>query len=238
MDELELIQKIKDRIKNNQTVKEVFDKYDIDVSEIDLVPVCFADVDVSARTNHGVIYLSRNLLDKPESIDHYFCHELVHFLQQTSGDGPTKGSTDDTYLDNKYEQEGFQNQTKYISETRSNDAAEAYTNQVLDHHDVEGKERQDKKKKLLRLNAMRAIASEQLEIKFPLADSKEELMQQYDEAIEAGPKENHSRNVIIRRVSKKEKALRLERLKQLMERLDGEPEKITRSLHTKGPDHT
>jgi hypothetical protein len=144
-----LINKLKSEIKKTDTIKDLFKEYDIDLKEIDLIPVCFADVEVSARTEHAIIYLNYKLLETPEKIKEYLVHEITHYLQQTCGDKPTMGSTDDSYLDNPYEAEGFQNQTKFISETKSDDAAEDYIDNVLDHHEVPKSERTEKKKKLL-----------------------------------------------------------------------------------------
>lgn len=148
---LKIIEAIKTRLKNDPVVKEAFAKHGLSVDEIDDVPIAFAELDVSARTDHGIIYLNRDLLETPERIDHYLVHELTHFAQQTTGDGPTKGSTDDTYLDNEAEKEGFQTQTEYISETRGDDAAESYVDKVLDHHDVPDKERKERREELLQL---------------------------------------------------------------------------------------
>lgn len=152
---LKIIEKIKARLKTNETVQKVFKKYGLNLDEIDYIPVCFADIDVSARTDHGIIYLNYGLLADGdfEEDDHYLVHEMTHFAQQTTGDGPTEGSTEDTYLDNKYEQEGFRAQTEYLSETRDDSAAKNYINKVLDHHDVPTKERDKRKEQLLQLAA-------------------------------------------------------------------------------------
>ena len=85
------------------------------------------------------IYL-RDTLDLAVPMDNSFLvHELTHVLQQTCGDKPTKGANDGDYLANKYEQEGFQNQSEYIADTRSPDKAEDYIDHVLDYHDVDDK---------------------------------------------------------------------------------------------------
>lgn len=157
-DQIKLINEAKQRVKSSDTIKDVFDKYEISLDEIDLVPVCFAELDVSARTDHGVIYLGNHLLEDPESIDHYLAHELTHYAQQTTGDGPTKGSNDENYLSNPYEVEGFQNQTEYLSETRDDETAEDYIEMVMDHHGEKGKERKNKRKQLLRLNALKVLS--------------------------------------------------------------------------------
>ena len=138
-------------IKETETVKKLFEEYDVSVEEINHIPVCFKELEVSARTDHGIIYLNKNMLKNPAAIAHYLVHEITHYLQQTTGDGPTEGSTDDNYLDNEYEKEGFNVQTEYLSEISGDKAAEKYINHVLDHHEVSNKERQKRKKELLNL---------------------------------------------------------------------------------------
>src|SRR3990172_6135604 len=89
------IEKVRDKIRNHHVVLEMFEDHDVDISEIDLIPMCFADIDVSARTDHGIIYFNINLLDSEDGFDdddHYAVHEILHFLQQTTGSKPTKGA--------------------------------------------------------------------------------------------------------------------------------------------------
>ena len=57
---------------------------------------------------------------------------------------------------NEFEQEGFQNQTEYISDTQGDEEAEEYVEDLLDHHDIEGKkEREKRKDQLLSIAARR-----------------------------------------------------------------------------------
>lgn len=150
---------IKHRVFDSDVIKDICKKYKIDSDELPFVPICFAKLPVSARTDHGIIYLNVDLfIDKNgvimdnEQNDHYLPHEFTHFSQQTTGNKATPGSTEDTYLDNPIEQEGFQNQTKYISDTQGEGEAEEYIEQVLDHHtknNVDDKKRESRKDKLL-----------------------------------------------------------------------------------------
>lgn len=147
-----IIDDVRDDLKTNDVVKEMFKEYGVDLLELNYVPIVFADIDVSAKTDHGIIYLNYAfLLDGLEFHDHYIVHELTHWLQQTTGTGPIKGSNDGEYLDNEFEQEGFQNQTKYISDTRDDDSAIDYIDKVMDHHEVPKKERKSKQEELLEL---------------------------------------------------------------------------------------
>lgn len=148
-----IIEKVREKIKNHPVIKKMFNDYDVDLEELDLVPMCFANLNVSARTDHCTIYFNIKLLDDGfEEDDHYMVHELQHFLQQSTGKSPTKGSDSGDYLDNKEEIEGFQRQVEYLSETRDEDKAEEYVDQVLDHHKVyDDDEREERKNKLLEL---------------------------------------------------------------------------------------
>lgn len=149
---LKLIDKVKARIKKSPTVIDMFKKYDTDIDELDLIPMCFGDIDVSARTEKGIITFNKALIEDGnfEDDDHYVTHEVTHFLQQSHK--PTKSSDDGDYLKNPAEIEGFQNQSKFISEEDGDEAAEQYIDQVLDHHDITNtKERAKRKKKLLEL---------------------------------------------------------------------------------------
>lgn len=151
------LDKIKKRVFNHPVIKDMLKKYDIEESELDLVPMCFAEIPVSARTDHGVIYINIELA-KDGNIkedDHYIVHEMTHYCQQTTGDSPTQSSDDGSYLDNPIEQEGFRNQTKYIADTKGKEEAEKYVEQVLDHHE---KDDQDKKKRKERKDCLLAIA--------------------------------------------------------------------------------
>ncbi len=150
-EQLQIIQALKDKIKDNDVVKKMFEKYDVDINELDLIPVCFDELEVSARTAHGIIYLNNKLMDNIMENDHYLVHELSHVLQQTCGNGPTQGADDGNYLDNPFEQEGFNNQTEYISDQYGNQAAEKYIEKVLDHHEVDECDKKDKKDDLLSL---------------------------------------------------------------------------------------
>ena len=44
-----------EKAKEDETILEAFDEYEISPDEIDYIPMCFSDLDVSARTMHAVI---------------------------------------------------------------------------------------------------------------------------------------------------------------------------------------
>lgn len=67
-------------------------------------------------------------------------HEITHWLQQTTGSKPTKSSDDGNYLDNPFEQEGFQNQISYIADNFGEGEAEEYVDHLLDYHEADSKD--------------------------------------------------------------------------------------------------
>src|SRR5271157_5534281 len=116
-----VIEKLKKKVFKNKVIKDLLKKYDIDEEELPLIPVCFAKIPVSARTDHGVIYINIDLIDDKDFLDkedHYLAHEVTHFFQQTTGSKPTPSAEPEKYLDSPVEQEGFRNQSKYISNTQ------------------------------------------------------------------------------------------------------------------------
>ena len=74
---------------------------------------------------------------------------MTHWLQQTTGSKPTQSADDGDYLDNPFEQEGFQNQIEYISKQFGEEEAENYVDELLEHHDVDDEDEFDEKKDTL-----------------------------------------------------------------------------------------
>ena len=140
-----IIDKVKEQLKKDETVIKAFKEYDVEISEIDLVPMYFGDLDVSASTNHAVICLNYKLLCPADlnSICGYGAHELIHYLQQTTGSKGTQGADDGEYLKNPYEQEAFQHQVEFIANHEGEEEAEEYVEKLLDHHEVKGKKKKD-----------------------------------------------------------------------------------------------
>ena len=146
-----IIDKAKDFLKKDETMKKVFDEYEENVDIIDLIPTRFDDLDVSAKTNHGVVILNYKLLMDGNFFKNYsyLIHEYTHWAQQCLGDKPTKSSDDGNYLKNPYEQEGFKNQIEYISNHFGDEEAEDYVDNLLEYHDVKTKKEKDKLEAIL-----------------------------------------------------------------------------------------
>jgi hypothetical protein len=146
-----LISKLRNYLKKDKVVQNMFDEYGVDIAELDHIPMMFDDLDVSAKTDHGVIIYNYKLLTDGDFFKDfsYGVHEMTHWLQQTTGNRPTQSSDDGSYLDNPAEQEGFQNQIEYISDHFGEDEAEDYVDNLLDHHNVDSKKEIEEKKEVL-----------------------------------------------------------------------------------------
>jgi hypothetical protein len=131
------INKAKKAIKKDETMQRICKEYNVSIDEIDYIPTYFKKLDVSATTDHGVVYLNYSLMLDGFSKENwsYLIHEYSHFFQQTAKDKPTKGSDDGEYLKNPNEQEGFANQIEFLANHFGDDHAEDYVDDLLDHHD-------------------------------------------------------------------------------------------------------
>jgi len=141
-----LIKKLREFLKQDPVVQDMFKEYKIDIDEIDYIPMKFGKIDVSAKTDHGVIIYNYKLLTDGDFFRDfsYGVHEMTHWLQQTTGDKPTQSSDEGDYLENPFEQEGFQNQIEYIAEQFGENEAEDYVDHLLDHHDVDDNKKRNK----------------------------------------------------------------------------------------------
>lgn len=151
---LKLINRAKTYLKKNKVYQDMCKEHDVNVNIIDLVPIKFGDLEVSARTEKGIITLSYKLLCDGDFFKDYsyIIHEILHHFQQCFGDKPTQGAEEGNYLDNPFEQDGFKRQLEYIDDQFGGNEANNYVENLLDHHDVnDDDEREDKKETLMEL---------------------------------------------------------------------------------------
>jgi len=148
---LSLINRAKEYLKKQDSYKDFCKENNLEEDFIDLVPVKFGDLPVSARTEKGVITLNYKLLIDGDFFKdiHYLQHELIHHHQQLYSDKPTQSADDGNYLDNPYEEEAFKHQIEYIDEQFGENEAQKYVDHLLDHHKFNGKERKDKEQVLM-----------------------------------------------------------------------------------------
>jgi len=149
IDEDSIVKDMKECVKKDPTVIEKFKEYDVSIDEIDNVHVSFEDLDVSAKTKDKKIYLNRKMLDSDSEVKdptHYLAHEMVHFLQQSTGN--TQGHEVKDYLSKPTELEAFEVQIDFKEEHEGEKEKDKYVEELLDHHDKDGCERKDLKEKL------------------------------------------------------------------------------------------
>src|SRR5208282_1557888 len=146
-----MIKKMREYLKQNDIVQKMFKEYKVDIAEIDFIPMMFGNLDVSAKTDHGIIIYNYKLLTDGDFFKDfsYGVHEMTHWLQQTTGTKATKSSDDGDYLRNPFEQEGFANQVQYIADQFGEDEAKEYVDDLLEHHDVDNKKEKNELKEIL-----------------------------------------------------------------------------------------
>ena len=146
-----MLKKMRQYLKNDGVVQEMFKEYGVDIEEIDLIPMKFGPLDVSAKTDHGILIFNYKLLTDGDFFKDfsYGVHEMTHWLQQTTGDKPTQSADDGEYLENPFEQEGFQNQIEYIANHDGDEEAENYVKDLLEHHEINDEEQHDELKAVL-----------------------------------------------------------------------------------------
>jgi hypothetical protein len=146
------VKKMKETVKKDPIMIEKFKEYGVPLDDIDSVCVAFCPLDVSAKTKNKKIYINEDMLADDSSVKdptHYLIHELVHYLQQKTGKNLQKHKKEEEYLDKETEQEAFEAQIDFKKRKESPEEAEDYVDRLLDHHDIKGKERKEKKEELL-----------------------------------------------------------------------------------------
>lgn len=147
-----LIKVIKDVIKKDPVVLAMFEEFKVPIEALDHVSIDFKDMDVSAKTKDKKIYINSKFLEDGEiaSEIHYFIHELCHYLQQLNKEVRNYKNIDSkSYLDKPTEIEAFQYQVQFMKNQYGNKRAKKYIDDLLEFHDLNGKEAEEKKRKLL-----------------------------------------------------------------------------------------
>jgi len=138
-------------VKSDPKVIEKFKEYGVSLDEIDDVHIEFCKLDVSAKTKDEKIYLNEKMLKDDSDVEdptNYLVHELMHYLQQSTGNVDDK-KQDKEYLDRPTEEEAFKAQIDYKNREESDGSAEEYVEGLLDHHDVKDKDEVKYREKLL-----------------------------------------------------------------------------------------
>ena len=146
-DEKAMIEKMRAAVKKDPAVIEKFKEYGVPLDKIDKVDISFKEMDVSAKTKDTKIYLNKKMFDDGDDPTHYVAHELVHFLQQSTGNTEGHDATDD-YMQKETELEAFNTQYDFKERFESKQEADEYVDDLLDYHDKDGKERKVLEKKI------------------------------------------------------------------------------------------
>ena len=149
--QLRLINKVKNSLKNDDVFKDMCKECGVSIDVIDLIPVKFGPLEVSARTANAVITLNDNLLTdgRFEMIPNLLIHEIKHHIDQVFGDHATQGAQQGDYLRNEDEASAFKIQLEYMADHFGKGEAERYSEHLLDHHDKKGPERAELTEELL-----------------------------------------------------------------------------------------
>ena len=152
--ELKALSKIKNAMKEDEVVEEIFEDAGHHLDTLDGINIDFSDeIDVSAKTINSRILLNKKLLD--ESFDimmRYAVHELVHALQHMESEDAIESYMaydKEEYLDRPDEIEAFQRQNQYDANQRGEEEVVAYVEDLVDYHDIPPDEQEDKKEELL-----------------------------------------------------------------------------------------
>lgn len=147
-----LLAKIRVHLKNDDMAKNLIKEYGIKSWIFDAVPLDFKEIKVTAKTVNGTIFLNPKINEMPFNIVmRYVIHEFVHVLQHITEekDGEVEDDKKEEYLDREDEIEAFQHQIKYDAKHRGKDAAEEYTDELLEYHKIPKEEKKERKKELM-----------------------------------------------------------------------------------------
>jgi hypothetical protein len=152
LDRIIMLSEIRSHLSNDSIAKKICDENSVSEKFLLGVPISFEPIDVSAKTIDGHIILNESLTRKGFDIRmRYVIHELVHAIQHSKDTSSEKNKEDEStdYLDKETEVDAFRWQVLYDSKNRGEKAAEKYVEDLMDHHDLQGKKRDDKKEELM-----------------------------------------------------------------------------------------
>lgn len=143
----DIISQIKELLGDSEVVRKMFKRYGADIAEITDVDISFAPLPVSAKTKNEKIFINEDFLIDGSFIEqiHYVVHEMCHFLQQSMDDPFDLIPLDNMkYLDMPAELEAFAFQIAFQKEFYGEEFAKDYLDGLLDFHELEGTEREEK----------------------------------------------------------------------------------------------
>ena len=142
LDNMEDLFDIRTDLLKNPIAKEICSDNNIGEWFLEAVPIMYYELDVSAKTEDGNIMLSEKLKEHPHSTRmRYVFHELVHAIQHSLDKNKDIDKTRE-YLKREDEQEAFKYQLKYDEKKLSKKDVKDYIKNLLDHHDVQKKDKE------------------------------------------------------------------------------------------------
>ncbi len=150
--EMEVLSQIKQQLKIDPVTIKIFNDLDKDIEILEGIPIDFSDeIDVSAKTVNSRIILNKALMHEPfEIMMRYAIHELVHALQHMDLQNHVSDPyEDEEYLDRPDELEAFQYQIEFDKNNRGEEEVIEYVEDLVDYHDLEEADKDDKKSELL-----------------------------------------------------------------------------------------
>jgi len=150
-DEITALSEIRKALLSDKIAKKICKEKGIGEWFLAGVPIKFEKIKQTAKTVDSYIILNKSLLKKPFDIMmRYVIHELTHSIQHVQNFNKKDIKKDnEEYLDKDTEVEAFKYQVEFDRESRGKGKAEKYVEDLLDYHDITGKDRADKKDELL-----------------------------------------------------------------------------------------
>ena len=145
------LSKIRIALLNDKIAKKICKEKGMKESFLAGVNISFGKIKQSAKTVDSNIILNKNLLEKPFDIMmRYVIHELTHSIQHIQNFEKRKEKKKkEDYLDKDTEIEAFKYQIEFDEENRGREKVDEYVEDLLDYHEITGKDRDDKKSELL-----------------------------------------------------------------------------------------
>ena len=137
---------------NDDIANEICNEFGYDKDIILGVPLSFSDdIDVAAKTLNGEMMINENLIDeKQEILFRYIIHELVHVFQHMQNKSERDPYPNKDYLDRPDEIEAFQFQIEFDEETRGENDAVEYVEELVDYHEVPESKQDAKEDELMK----------------------------------------------------------------------------------------
>lgn len=151
-----LIAEIRKQLKEDPIVMEMCEENGFPTDIIDGIVISFdPELDVSAKTVNSEVFLNEQLKAEPNDSENwpvlmrYAVHELTHALQHMKREGMEDEEAGKDYLDREDETEAFQYQIKYDLKERGPEKVREYLDELVEYHELDEDEADDKKKELL-----------------------------------------------------------------------------------------